>query len=256
MSSTKERYGSMIQDWIGKEKVLSVKTYFLSDYGEQLIHKIITEILTRYKRIDLLDMAYSAAKELVINGTKANLKRAIFKDLGLDMSNPSEYEKGLKYFKENLAEEKIRMYKHKFKEYDMPVTCTMYFNHNVLNIKVKNNFPLLEHEETRIRRKFNSASNFSSLIDYFMEFGDESEGAGLGLTMVGIMLDQSGANRHSFSLYSDYKFNETVAKIEIPLNENYRPKRQVFEEEWRKSGMEKDEFRKQFSYNYKEFSLS
>lgn len=255
MTTTKERYGNKIKDWVDREKVISVKTYFLSDYGELLIQSIIREILTKYDRMDLLDMAYSAAKELVINGTKANLKRIIFRELELNMNNPIDYEKGLKYFKENLAEDKIRMYKKKFKSNDMPVTCTLYFNENVLNIKVKNNFPLMPHEEERIRNKFNKARDFSSLIDYFMEYGDESEGAGLGLTMVGIMLDESGANRHAFSLYSNMEFNETVAKIEIPLNHNYRPKRLVFDEEWKNSGLTKEEFRKQFSYNYKEFNL-
>ncbi|MCC5814022.1 MAG: hypothetical protein JJT78_04640 [Leptospira sp.] len=255
MPNPKERYGQKIKDWIGNEKILSVQTYYLTDSGEKLIHMILSEILSKYDRMDLIDMAYSAAKELVINGTKANLKRAVFHDSGLDITNPEDYEKGILLFKENLQEEKIRSYKAKFKEFNMPVTCTMYFNQNVLNIKVKNNFPLLEQEEIRIRSKFEKAKTFSSLIEYFMEFGDESEGAGLGLTMVGIMLDESGANKHAFSLYSNHEFNETVAKIEIPLKPGYKPKREVFEEEWKKSGLPIEEFRKKFSYNYKEFPV-
>ncbi|WCL48786.1 hypothetical protein [Leptospira sp. GIMC2001] len=255
MSAQKSKQEALIFDSIDKEKILSVKTYFLSDYGEKLIHKIISTILTKYNRMDLLDMSYSAAKELVINGTKANLKRVVFKDLGLDIYDPNDYAKGMLEFKDNLAEEKVIAYKPKFKKYDLPVICTMYFNQNVLNIKVKNNFPLLAQEEEKIRTKFDRAKSFSSLIDFFMEHGDESEGAGLGLTMVGIMLDESGANKHSFSLYSSQEFNETVAKIEIPLNDDYKLKREVFEEEWSKSGLSKEEFRKKFSYTYKEFEF-
>ena len=121
------------------------------------------------------------------------------------------------------------------------------------NIKVKNNFPLLPIEESRIRDKFQKATSFSSLIDFFMEYGDSTEGAGMGITMVGILLDQSGINKHSFSLYSSEKYNETVAKIEIPLHDGYISKREMFQRELREKGITPDEFRKSFTYNYKHF---
>ena len=177
----------------------------------------------------------------------------MFKRLGLNIDSPEEYEKGMAYFKENLSEDKIVNYKDDFKKYNFPVIATFYYSPDVLNIKIKNSFPLLEVEEERIRDKFRKATSFSSLIDFFMEYGDSTEGAGMGLTMVGILLDQSGIDRHSFSLYSSQKYQETIAKLEIPLTANYISKRKKFQLEMEAKGIIADELRKTFKYNYKEY---
>ncbi|MEM7183229.1 MAG: hypothetical protein AAF518_20120, partial [Spirochaetota bacterium] len=171
----------------------------------------------------------------------------------LDIRNPEHYEKGIQYFKENLTEDKIINYKDEFKKYDLPVLATFYYSQDVLNIKVKNSFPLLEVEEKRIRDKFRKATSFSNLIDFFMEYGDSTEGAGMGLTMVGILLDESGIDKHNFSLYSSDKYKETIAKLEIPLSDNYITKRQMFQKQLDSQSISAEELRKSFKYNYKEY---
>lgn len=253
MKKTETELKEIIQDAVNKNNIVSMKTYLLSDYGENILKLIAGTILEKFNRIDLMEISYSSAKELVINATKANLKRVLYKELGLDINNPEDYNKGLNEFKDSLTEDKIITYKHLFKKYDLPVTATFYYTKDVLNIKVKNNFPLLPIEEERIRDKFQKATSFSSLIDFFMEYGDSTEGAGMGITMVGILLDQSGISKHSFSLYSSEKYQETVAKIEIPLHDAYISKREMFQRELKEKGITADEFRKTFSYNYKHF---
>ena len=79
-----------------------------------------------------------------------------------------------------------------------------------------------------------------------MEYGDDTEGAGLGLAMVGILLDESGIDKHSFTLYSN-QYNETAARLEIPLTENHVSRRVLFDQEREKSGMTAEEFRKVFN---------
>jgi len=253
LKKTESEIKSIVEDAVQKNKILTLQTYLISDYGEMILRLISAGILERFDRMDLLDIVYSSAKELVINATKANLKRVLFRSLDLDIANPDDYEKGLAHFKENLTEDKILSYKPLFKQYDFPVSATFYYSKDVLNIKVKNNFPLLPFEESRIRDKFQKSISFSSLIDFFMEYGDSTEGAGLGLTMVGILLDQSGIDKHSFSLYSSEKYYETVAKIEIPLRSAYISKRDMFEREFIGKNVSRDEFRKTFKYTYKDF---
>ena len=235
-----------IREAVQDEKVISVVTYYLSDYGENVLNLIAREILEKYGRMDLHDIVYTSAKELVINGTKANLKRAIFRDQGLNITDPGDYERGMSMFKENLNEENIKQFRHKFREMNYPVTATFYYKPQVLNIKVKNNFTLISQEQDRIRTKFAQAGSFTSLLDFFMEHGDETEGAGLGLTMVGILLDETGIDRHAFTLYSNDKYNETAARLEIPLSQEYIPRRQQFERELEASGLSRDEFRLSF----------
>lgn len=235
-----------IREAVAAEKVISVVTYYLSDYGENVLNLVAREILEKYGRMDLHDIVYTSAKELVINGTKANLKRAIFTQEGLDLDNPEEYSRGMEMFRENLSEENIKGFRRTFREMNFPVTATFYYKAEVLNIKVKNNFTLITQEQERIRTKFAQAQSFTSLLDFFMEHGDATEGAGLGLTMVGILLDETGIDRHAFTLYSNEKYNETAARLEIPLKQDYIPRRLQFERELETSGLSRDEFRLTF----------
>lgn len=244
----------IVKESVEHNRIISFQTYLLSDYGEKVL-KIITEaILEKFNRMDLVEVSYSSAKELLINATKANLKRIIFKDKNLDINNEEDYKKGMSEFKDNLREDKFSEFKPIFRKHQFPVTITYYYTSYVMNIKVKNCFPLLEVEERRIRDKFKKAKSFSSLLDFYMEFGDDTEGAGMGITMVGLMLDESGFDRHAFSLYSSEKYNETVAKLEIPLSDEYISKRKVFEMELKSSDISADELRQSFKYNYKHFT--
>ncbi|MCB1178738.1 MAG: hypothetical protein KDK36_14230 [Leptospiraceae bacterium] len=244
----------VIEKAIAENRTISMKTYFLTDYGENLLKLMCSGILNKFGRIDLMEICYSSAKELVINATKANLKRILFIKNGLDIEKEEDYEKGMEQFKANLSEDKIKQFRGDYKKYDLPVTATFYYTKDVLNIKVKNNFPLLPMEEVRIRDKFQKATSFSSLIDFYMEYGDNTEGAGMGITMVGILLDQSGIDKHNFSLYSSNKYRETAAKLEIPLTDNYKSKRAIFEMQKKEKGISSEELRKDFDYNYKQFN--
>ncbi|HNJ06279.1 MAG TPA: hypothetical protein PLB73_18610, partial [Leptospiraceae bacterium] len=228
---------------VEKNKTLSMVTYALSDYGEEVLKILVGSILEKAGRMDLFDIVYTAAKELVVNATKANLKRALFLKLSLNANDPAQYDVGMNYFRGALTEEKLRKYKKTFKEHNLPVVVTLYYSMDVVHIKVKNNFPLLDIEESRIRQKFRQATSFTSLLDFFMEHGDDTEGAGLGLTMVGILLDESGVDRHAFTLYSSEKYGETVARLEIPLSPDYVSKRKVFESEMHGKGQSPDQLR-------------
>lgn len=246
MQDRKAEILPLIKDSVAEEKILSFKTYYLSDFGEFALHAICTEILKRYGREDLLDMVYTAAKELVLNATKANLKRVIFDDLSVDPHSHVQYEQAMIRFKENLNEVGMQKYKHEFVKRGYWVIATFYYKPTVLNIKVKNSFTLLPVEEERIRQKFKVARSFSNLLDFYAEYGDETEGAGLGLTMVGILLDETGIDKRSFTLYSN-EFNETAAKLEIPLDEKYIPKRVRFEQELETNDISREELRELFA---------
>ena len=253
MRKPDEQIREIVDRAVHDQKIMSMETYMLSDYGERMLRIMLTGILEKYNRIDLLDIAYTSAKELIINGTKANLKRIIFGKMNLDPNNEDDYNRGMGYFRENLTEQKIRSYRADFRESRLPVTATFYYSPNVLNIKVKNNFPLLPIEERRIREKFSNTTSFANLFDFFMEYGDNTEGAGLGITMVGILLDQSGIDKHAFTLYSSMKYNETVAKLEIPLVDDYISKRHKFDMELNETGRTNSELRQEFHYTYKDF---
>lgn len=234
-----------IREMVKNDQIISLVTYVLSDYGENLLNITAQTVLEKYDRKDLMEIVYTSAKELVINATKANLKRLIFNRHKIDPDSEEDYKKGVALLKGELTEENLSANKDALKENNLKVTATMYYGEKFFNIKVKNNFPLLPAEEKRIREKFRKAQSFSSLLDYYMHYGDDTEGTGLGLTMVGILLDESNIDKHNFTLSSNV-FNETAAKLEIPLRDDHVGKRQIFEQKWKESGMSLEDFREKF----------
>ena len=231
---------------IAEGRTISLVTWTLSDYGESLLHYIATAILRKFNRPELSDIVYPAVKELVINATKANMKRIFFIKQGIDPLNADEYDTGMSEFKAVLTESMIQEHRKDIIKNDFKITITFYYNKNVMNIKVKNNFPLLPREEERIREKFEQAQSFTSLLDFYMSHGDETEGAGLGITMVGILLDESGIDRHGFTVFVKPGYDETAARLEIPLNPDYVPRRKQFELEQERTGKPAQELRRTF----------
>ena len=244
---TPEEIEQLVDESIEKKRIITLVTYYLSDYGETVMNTIASQLLTRFGRPDLIDVVYTCLKELVMNAGKANLKRIVFDEAGVDPLDPEDYARGMVLFKQNLPERRIKTYKARFREYDLPVTVTFYYEANrVLKIKIKNVFTLWPTEEQRIRDKFRYAEDFEDLMEFYLKHGDETEGAGMGMALVGILLSQLGIDRHLFSIYSSERYNETIARLEIPLSPEYESRRARFEREWRESGLDRNEFRASF----------
>ncbi|MCX7999599.1 MAG: hypothetical protein N3A69_11720, partial [Leptospiraceae bacterium] len=131
-------------------------------------------------------------------------------------------------FKENLTDKKFPHFKEAMKKLNLKTNIYFYHNEKYIIMKVFNNFEILPKEERRIREKFQNAKKFDNLFEFYMAYGDNTEGAGMGITLVEILLLQMGFDRHWFTIYSNGK--GTIARIEIPLSENYKPRRVIFEE--------------------------
>ena len=91
------------------------------------------------------------------------------------------------------------------------------------------------------------AKNFESLPQFFLKHADETEGAGLGITLVGILMSQYGIDRRFLTIYSEPKTNFTVARLEIPFSPNYKSKRLLFEEILNKENLTKETLRERWS---------
>ncbi len=200
-------------------KKISMITHVLGDIGEAKLKYILSTILNRVERQDLMELLYTSAKELIVNSTKAAIKRIIFEDMKYDIRNLDDYEEGMKLFKTNLNERKFPSYKNKMKEHGYNVKISITYKNEKLDLEIRNNFPLIPVEANRIKEKFLHAKKYDNLFEFFMEHGDNTEGAGMGITMVEILLSQSGFDRRLFSIYSSEKKNETIARVEVPLKQ-------------------------------------
>ncbi|GBF51106.1 hypothetical protein LPTSP4_26370 [Leptospira ryugenii] len=211
------RFLNAVDRAIAQNKKISMITYVLGDLGETKLKYILSSILKKVNREDLMELMYTAAKELIVNSTKAAIKRIIFDELNLNINNAQDYEAGMIHFKSNLNERKFPSYKEKMKEAGHYVKIRCIYQPEQLTLEIRNNFPLIPIEAERIKEKFLHAKKYDNLFEFFMEHGDNTEGAGMGITMVEILLSQSGFDRRLFSIFSSDRSKETVAKVEVPL---------------------------------------
>ncbi|MCW7480405.1 hypothetical protein [Leptospira kanakyensis] len=200
-------------------KKISMITYVMGDIGEAKLKYILLRILGSVGREDLMELFYTAAKELIVNSTKAAIKRIIFEELKLNIQNLQDYEEGMKLFKSSLNERKFPNYKKKMRETGLFVKITCIYQKDKIDLEIRNNFPLLPIEAERVKEKFINAKKYDNLFEFFMEHGDSTEGAGMGITMVEILLSQSGFDRRLLSIYSSERKKETIARVEVNLSE-------------------------------------
>ncbi len=239
-----EKFKNDLDLCLSKNKPIIFQTYVLGDSGEVRLKYIIDRLVEKYQRIDLIELLYTASKELIVNCTKAAIKRIIFSEKGIPLDDEKAQESIMYEFKENLTEKKFPYFRESMKKMNLKSNIIFLHNEQRIIMKVINNFPMLPKEEKRIREKFINAKKFDNLFEFYMAYGDNTEGAGMGITLVEILLLQMGYDRHLFTIYSNGV--GTVAKVEIPLSENYKPRRILFEEMLKSSGKSLEELRKEF----------
>ncbi|WP_319416547.1 HDOD domain-containing protein [Marispirochaeta aestuarii] len=84
-------------------------------------------------------------------------------------------------------------------------------------ITITNNVHISPAEEERINERLNRSQGFSSVEEAFQTVLDSSEGAGLGIVMLVLMLRKIGLDRKAFSIQG---FNgATVARVSIPRHD-------------------------------------
>jgi hypothetical protein len=215
---------------VSRQAPLIFLTRVLGDSGEAKLKYILQKVLGSVNREDLMELFYTSAKELIANSTKAAIKRILFEENNVSQTDKSRYDEIMGQFKENLTDKKFPFYKGKMKEKGLVVSIKFTYNENHIVMSITNNFPLLPKEEERVRQKFQNAQKYDNLFQFYMDHGDNTEGAGMGITLVEIMLAQSGYDRHLFTIYNDKHKNETTARLEVPLQTDFKPMRHKFQE--------------------------
>jgi hypothetical protein len=215
---------------VSRQAPLIFLTRVLGDSGEAKLKYILQKVLGSVNREDLMELFYTSAKELIANSTKAAIKRILFEENNVSQTDESRYDEIMGQFKENLTDKKFPFYKGKMKEKGLVVSIKFHYNQNHIVMSITNNFPLHPKEEERVRQKFHNAQKYDNLFQFYMDHGDNTEGAGMGITLVEIMLAQSGYDRHLFTIYNDKHKNETTARLEVPLQTDFKPMRHRFQE--------------------------
>ncbi|MFW6312476.1 MAG: HDOD domain-containing protein [Spirochaetota bacterium] len=195
---------------------LTVKSFTLPHETEIYLEEILAVFLKEVGQERLKDPLAYCLRELAVNAKKANTKRVYFKELGLSLTNETEYEEGMRNFKQETLDN-ISHFLELQKEDGLYVKVIFHTKGGRLNLYVCNNTEITKREQFRVFDRIARSRAFDSLEEALTTVIDDSEGAGLGIVILVLMLKKIGLDEDAFDI--DTRNGETVARITIPMDQ-------------------------------------
>ncbi|MDR2767514.1 MAG: HDOD domain-containing protein [Treponema sp.] len=193
---------------------LTITTFTLPHEIEVYIEEVLAVFLKLVNQEQLKDYIVYCVQELAINAKKANTKRVYFTERGLNLTNPDDYKLGMTTFKEDTLGN-ISHYLQLQKDKGLYIKLILQIKKNVIYVEVRNNIAITKTELIRIHDKLAHSRQYSNLEDALSQVLDDSEGAGLGLVIMVLMLKKMGLDEDCFDVVGTD--TETIARIIIPL---------------------------------------
>jgi len=203
-----------VNEAIRMEVPLIMTTYTAPRKVERYIEQVVTIFLDHVKQSELKDNVVYCIQELVVNAKKANTKRAYFSHRGLDLNDMTDYKKGMASFKDDTLNN-IDYYLELQRQQGLYIKLILQLKDKVITIEVRNNASITLTELERIRSRIIKAKECDELEEAIVQVLDDSEGAGLGLVMLVIMLKKLGLGTNAFDILRTN--DETIARIVIPV---------------------------------------
>ena len=194
---------------------LTITTYTLPHEIEVYMEEVLDVFLNELGQARLKDYLVYCLRELAVNAKKANTKRVYFETRGLNLNDPEEYEEGMKQFKADTLDN-ISYYLQKQKEKQYYIKLIFQARGSNVVLEVRNNVEITRTEYIRIQDKLARSRKFNSLEEAMAQVLDSTEGAGLGLVILMLMLRKMGLEEECFDIRVEN--GETVARITVPVN--------------------------------------
>ena len=191
-------------------------SYAMLDETDEKIRYALQRIMEKNNKEDWFTPVFSAVKELISNGLKANAKK-ILMDEGI-IAKKDPVNEVVRKLRTILNERAVLEYGIKQKLKSLSTRVYFGFIPDNLIIKVINNLPLNEKELNKIHERIQISSKYDNIAEFFMDYPDPAaEGMGLGLCMVMTLLKSIDIQHDNFSFTTD-GVGKTCAEIKIPLN--------------------------------------
>ena len=195
---------------------LSITTYTLPREMSEYMESVLASFLEELGQEHMETYLRYCLNELVTNAKKANTKRIYFKEKKLNLFSDADYEKGMQTFKEDTLNN-IRYYLGLQKSGGLYVKLILQTRNNRIKIEVRNNSELTFREYKRMHDKLSRAQQYTSVDQAMNHVIDQSEGAGLGIIIMILMLEKIGLTEENFQILCEN--GETITRIILPLNE-------------------------------------
>ena len=195
---------------------ITINTFALTNHVKMNMENVISTFLRSVGQERLKNHIAHCVHELAANAQKANFKRLYFTEQKLDLSNSNDYKEGMKLFKESTlsnADHYLRLQK----ENGLYVKLVLQIQKDIIHIEIHNNVVATRTELIRIHDRLARTRQYNTLDEALAQIFDDTEGAGLGLVILVLMLKKIGLDEDCFDVSINDK--ETVARIIIPLNQ-------------------------------------
>ena len=200
---------------VGLQFPIEMTSYTLPRNTEVYIRKVMEMFLEECHQDHLKEYLNFCLSELLTNAKKANTKRVYFQEKGLDINDPADYEKGMENFKmETLTN--IDHYLELQRKAGLYIKLSLRIQADQIYIEIKNNSKLTVFEKERIQQKLDSVQQYKEMDEVFTNVLDQSEGAGLGIIIIILMLQKVGLSKENYQVISEG--NDTITRIILPCN--------------------------------------
>lgn len=208
---------------------LSLTTYTIPHDMEVYMDDILRVFLEELNQMQMCEQLTYCLNELMTNAKKANTKRVYFKTKDLEITERSDYEIGMKTFKKEMLDD-IDYYLGLQKKAGLYVRVSLQYRDRKIKIEVRNNSEITVFESKRVQDRLLYAKECSSVEDAFSHVLDDSEGAGLGLVIMVLMLQKIGFAEENF--HAACENGETIMRIVLPLAEPDQTRMNFISEEF------------------------
>lgn len=204
-----------IRTSVGLQLPIEMTTYTLPRNTEAYIRNVMEIFLEECHQNHLKEYLNFCLSELLTNAKKANTKRVYFQEKGLDINNPDDYKKGMENFKMDTLTN-IDHYLELQKKAGLYIKLSLKILADKIYIEIKNNSKLTVFEKDRIQQKLDSVQQYKEMDEVLTSVLDQSEGAGLGIIIIILMLQKVGLSKENYQVISNDE--ETITRIILPCN--------------------------------------
>jgi len=195
---------------------VTIKSYTLPHETENYIEDVLGVYLSKFGQGELKDRIGYCMRELAVNAKKANTKRVYFSEKNLDINDSDDYAKGMESFKQETLDN-INYWLDKQKDAGLYIKVVFHSKDNSFTMAIKNNALISQKEQMRVYDRIARSRAFESMEEALSSVLDDSEGAGLGIVILVLMLKKIGLDEDAFDI--DVIGDETVATITIPFDD-------------------------------------
>lgn len=191
-----------------------IKFGYINSDKEKIIEKELESALRVIgKRFFFEDISF-IVKEMVNNANKSNLKSVYFKLHNLNINSKEDYISNIHAFKEELERNPELLYD-QVNRMSLWIELSFSVENNHFIITVINNRTLTAFEKERIKAKYEEVEQYKELNSSLLNSVDTSEGAGLGIILILLMLKKIGLNSSYLKIFDQQ--GNTVTKLLIPM---------------------------------------